>query len=258
MYRIYEEQPISSPGVWNRHGVPAARGLRLRGHAVQLHGDRRQPDRRAGADGQHRALEARVDGDALRLLHDAALRGGGPAAGRDQPRLRARAPRSATPRSRARDLAGVHFTGSTPVFQSMWTTIGKQHRELPQLPAHRRRDRRQGLHRRAPVRGRRRARRRRSCAARSSTRGRSARPRRALYAPSNLWPELRERLADRGRDDPDGRRLGLRELHGRRHRREGARDAARRDRGGARPHGHGDRGRRRRGRHARAASSSRR
>ena len=54
---------------------------------------------------------------------------------------------------------------------------------LPQLSAHRRRDRRQGLRLRAPLaptstRGR-----RRSCAAPSSTRARSARPPRALYVP---------------------------------------------------------------------------
>jgi 1-pyrroline-5-carboxylate dehydrogenase len=55
------------------------------------------------------------------------------------------------------DLAGIHFTGSTPVFHGMWRTVGANI-ELPQLPAHRRRDRRQGLHRRAPVRRRRRAR----------------------------------------------------------------------------------------------------
>ena len=36
----------------------------------------------------------------------------------------------------------------------MWQTVGDEHRALPQLPAHRRRDRRQGLHRRAPVRRR--------------------------------------------------------------------------------------------------------
>ena len=53
-------------------------------------------------------------------------------------------------------LAGVHFTGSTGVFQSMWKTIGANIAELPQLPAHRRRDRRQRLHPRARVRGRRR------------------------------------------------------------------------------------------------------
>ena len=40
-------------------GVPAARRIRLRGVAVQLHRDRRQPRRRAGADGQRRVVEAR-------------------------------------------------------------------------------------------------------------------------------------------------------------------------------------------------------
>ena len=40
--------------------VPAAGGLRLRGDAVQLHLHRRQPADRAGADGQHRPLEARL------------------------------------------------------------------------------------------------------------------------------------------------------------------------------------------------------
>ena len=54
-------------------GVPAARGLRLRRQPVQLHGDRRQPDDLGGADGQHRALEARLDRRALRLLHVEAL-----------------------------------------------------------------------------------------------------------------------------------------------------------------------------------------
>ncbi len=51
--------------------LPAARGIRLRGHAVQLHVDRRQPADRAGADGQHGDLEAGVERDAERLLHHA-------------------------------------------------------------------------------------------------------------------------------------------------------------------------------------------
>ena len=38
---------------------PPARGFRAGDHAVQLHRDRRQPAHRAGADGQHRAVEAR-------------------------------------------------------------------------------------------------------------------------------------------------------------------------------------------------------
>src|SRR3712207_7771646 len=32
------------------HGVPPARGLRVRGHALQLHGDRRQPPGKPGPD----------------------------------------------------------------------------------------------------------------------------------------------------------------------------------------------------------------
>ena len=58
-------------GMWNYVEYRAARGLRLRGDAVQLHRDRRQPADRAGADGQHRAVEAGVDRDPLELLHDA-------------------------------------------------------------------------------------------------------------------------------------------------------------------------------------------
>ena len=44
-----------------RARLPPARGLRLRRHAVQLHGDRRQPADERGAHGQHRPLEARLD-----------------------------------------------------------------------------------------------------------------------------------------------------------------------------------------------------
>ena len=56
------------------------------------------------------------------------------------------------------DLAGIHFTGSTAVFNGMWRSVASNLEQLPQLSAHRRRDRRQGLHRRAPLRRRRRAR----------------------------------------------------------------------------------------------------
>ncbi len=36
------------------------------------------------------------------------------------------------------DLAGIHFTGSTPVFQLLWQQVGAQNRFLPFLPADRR------------------------------------------------------------------------------------------------------------------------
>ena len=49
------------------------------------------------------------------------------------------------------DLAGIHFTGSTPTFQRLWGTVGANLTVLPHLPADRRGDRRQGLHRRPPL-----------------------------------------------------------------------------------------------------------
>ena len=77
-------------GVLEPDGVPPARGLRLRRHAVQLHRDRREPADRPGAHGQHVGLEAGRHGDALRLLHDEAPPGGRASRRRGQPRLRLR------------------------------------------------------------------------------------------------------------------------------------------------------------------------
>ena len=57
------------------------------------------------------------------------------------------------------ELAGIHFTGSTAVFHQLWQAVRREHRLLSGISAARRRNRRQGLRRRAPVR-------RRRCAAR--------------------------------------------------------------------------------------------
>ena len=51
------------------------------------------------------------------------------------------------------ELAGVHFTGSTAVFNSMWKKIGENIGRYRGYPAHRRRNRRQGLHRRPRLGG---------------------------------------------------------------------------------------------------------
>ena len=59
-----------------------------------------------------------------RLLHHAAARGGRPAARRDQ----FRAGRSGADfriAARSPDLGGIHFTGSTAVFQGMWKKVGE-------------------------------------------------------------------------------------------------------------------------------------
>ena len=63
--QILAQQPISGPGEWNRSRLPPAGRIRLRDHAVQLHLDRRQPADRAGADGQHRRVEAVDHPDAV-------------------------------------------------------------------------------------------------------------------------------------------------------------------------------------------------
>ena len=151
MTRVYAEQPISSAGRLEPAGVPPARGLRLRGQPVQLHRDRREPDELAGADGEHDPLEARLDRGALRPLHDEAVRGGRPAAGRGQPRLRprlgGRRPRAREPGPRRHPLHRLDRGLPEHVEDGR-----EEHRAVPQLPADRRRDGRQGLHRRAPLR----------------------------------------------------------------------------------------------------------
>ena len=137
--------------------VPAARRLRVRSLAVQLHGDRGEPDELARADGEHRRLEARGHGDALRLLPDAAVPGGRLARRRDQPRLRQR--RDDRRRGTREPTSRRHpFHRLDAGLQRHVAHRRRQHGPLPQLSAHRRRDRRQGLHRRPSVRRRRGAR----------------------------------------------------------------------------------------------------
>ena len=76
MTRIYEEQPISSPGVWNRLEYRPLEGFvfavtpfNFTAIAGNLPTSRR-------ADGQHGRLEAGVDGRLRRALPDEAARGG--------------------------------------------------------------------------------------------------------------------------------------------------------------------------------------
>ena len=110
---------------------PPAGGLRLRDHPVQLHRDRRQPALRAGAAGQHRGLEAVADPAVRRALHHAAVRGGRPAARRDQHGHRATAQAVSEVALADPDLAGIHFTGSTRSFQHLWRTVGENLAALP-------------------------------------------------------------------------------------------------------------------------------
>ncbi len=160
------------------HRPPPARGLRLRDHALQLHGDRRQPADGPRADGEHRRLEALARPGVRRALHHAAARGGRPPARGDQPGARRR------PR-RQRGRAGLARPRRDPLhrldadLQAPVALGGGEPRHLPRVPAHRRRDRRQGLRARRTPRPTSTSCERRSCGAPSSTRGRSARRPRA-------------------------------------------------------------------------------
>ena len=160
------------------------------------------------------------------------LQAAGPPGRRRSTSSSGRERRSATPRSRAPSSPGIHFTGSTEVFNGMWNTVGEQRRLVPELPAHRRRDRRQGLHPRARVR-RRRSRRDRDRP--RVVRVPGAEVLRRLARVRLLEHLARGARAARGghRHDQDGRRLRLRELHGRGHRRVRVQDAQGGDRGGA-------------------------
>ncbi len=96
--KLLAEQPHVVAGRVEPVRPPAAGRLRLRDHAVQLHRDRGQPADHAGADRQHRGLEAVGDAAVRGAPHDAPAGGGRPAAGRDQHGHRATASRSATSR----------------------------------------------------------------------------------------------------------------------------------------------------------------
>ena len=160
--------------------LPPARGVRLRGDAVQLHRHRRQPADRAGADGQHRRLEAGVHRRCssayyiMQLLEEAGL-----PPGRDQ----LRAGRRGRDLGRRRSTTATSPACTSRAAPRSSTACGRRSAtnmsRYRVVPAHRRRDRRQGLHRRARLGRRRRRSPWRSRAAGSSTRGRSARRRAA-------------------------------------------------------------------------------
>ena len=121
------------------------------------------------------------------------------------------------------DLAGIHFTGSTAVFQGMWRTVGENIDRYRTLPAPRRRDGRQGLHLRPPLR-------------RPGGRRDGGRPRRLrVPGPEVLGGVARLRAVEpvaadarragrAGVRDQDGRRARLPQLHGRRDRQAVVRD----------------------------------
>ncbi len=194
MTRIYQEQPKSAPGTWNRLEYRPLEGFvfavtpfnftaisgnlpsspALMGNTVVW-----KPASTAAFSAYY----------VMRLLQEAGLPDGvinlvyGSGATIGDAAL-------ASP-----ELAGIHFTGSTPVFNSMWKTVGDNvgnYRNYPRIVGETGGKDFIVAHPTADV----------DAVATAILRGSfeyqgqkcSAASR--IYAPSNLWPELRERLAD--------------------------------------------------------------
>jgi 1-pyrroline-5-carboxylate dehydrogenase len=192
MVRIYEEQPISSPGVWNRLEYRPLEGFVFAVSPFNFTAIAGNLTSSAALMGNvvvwKPASTAMLSAYYLmRLFQEAGLPDGvinlvyGSGAAIGNPVL-------ASP-----DLAGVHFTGSTPVFHDMWKTIGGNidtYRNYPRIVGETGGKDFIVAHPSANV----------EALATAIIRGSfeyqgqkcSAASR--VYAPSNLWPELRERL----------------------------------------------------------------
>jgi 1-pyrroline-5-carboxylate dehydrogenase len=194
MVRVYEEQPISSPGVWNRMEYRPLEGFVLAVSPFNF-----------TAIGANLSTSPALMGDVvlwkpastaaysaywtMRLLEAAGLPPGvinlvyGSGAEIGNAALA------------SEHLAGVHFTGSTEVFHSIWKTVGEnidRYRNYPRIVGETGGKDFIVAHPSADV----------DAVATAILRGSfeyqgqkcSAASR--VYAPSNLWPQLRERLVE--------------------------------------------------------------
>jgi 1-pyrroline-5-carboxylate dehydrogenase len=194
MLRIYAEQPVSGPGTWNRMeyrplegfifavspfnftaiGANLATSPALMGNTVVW-----KPASTA-AYSSHFLMKlyeaAGLPPGVINIVYGSGAEVGDPALA-------------------SRDLAGVHFTGSTPVFQSMWKTIGTNiadYRNYPRIVgetggkdfivAHPSAD--ADAVAAAIVRGS------------FEYQGQKCSAASRVFAPSNLWPQIKERLVD--------------------------------------------------------------
>ena len=194
MTRLYEEQPVSSAGVWNRLEYRPLEGFVFAVSPFNF-----------TAIGGNLTTSAALMGNTvvwkpastaalsayytLKVLEAAGLPPGvinlvfGPGAAVGDAALA------------SRELAGIHFTGSTAVFQGMWKTVGRsieRYRNYPRIVgetggkdfilAHPSAD--VDSLATAVVRGS------------FEYQGQKCSAASRVYAPASLWPELRERLAD--------------------------------------------------------------
>ena len=136
MERIYAEQPASLREEWNRIAyrplegfVYAVTPFNFTAIATNLPSAPRD-------DGQRRRVEARLYLHPLQLLRHEGLRGGRATAGSHQfpPRQGKRDLQG--PALARQEFAGLHFTGSTAVFNSLWKQVAENlstYRSYPRL-----------------------------------------------------------------------------------------------------------------------------
>ena len=192
MLRIYAEQPSSSPGIWNRMEYRplegfvfavtpfnfTAIGANLPSSAALMGNTVVWKPASTAAFSAHWVMklfeEAGLPPGVINLVYGSGAEVGDAALASEH-------------------LAGVHFTGSTPVFQGMWKTIGENianYRNYPRIVGETGGKDFIVAHPSANV----------DAVATAILRGSfeyqgqkcSAASR--IYAPSNMWPELRERL----------------------------------------------------------------
>jgi 1-pyrroline-5-carboxylate dehydrogenase len=194
MLRIYEEQPVSSPGVWNRMeyrplegfvfaispfnftaiGANLSTSPALMGNTIVW-----KPASTAAVSAYWTMKlleEAGLPAGVINLVYGSGAQIGDPVLASEH-------------------LAGIHFTGSTEVFHSIWKTVGEsidRYRNYPRIVGETGGKDFIVAHPSADV----------DALATAILRGSfeyqgqkcSAASR--VYAPSNLWPELRERLVE--------------------------------------------------------------
>src|SRR5438270_797605 len=196
MTRIYEEQPVSSPGVWNRLeyrplegfvfavtpfnftaiGANLPTSVALMGNTVVW-----KPASTAAYSAwwlMKLYEEAGLPPGVINLVYGNGADIGDPALA-------------------SRDLAGVHFTGSTNVFNGMWKTVGENlaggsYRNYPRIVGETGGKDFIVAHPSADVESL------ATAIVRGSFeyQGQKCSAASRVFAPSNLWPELRERLVE--------------------------------------------------------------
>ena len=214
--QIYENQPLNAPGMWNRLDYRPLEGFVYAVTPFNFTSIGDESFVRARIMGNTRHLEACQFDGLQQLLHLQVVRSRGPAAGRHQFRARQRRPISDVLLNDP-DLAGIHFTGSTEVFQTMWRTVGEnitKYKTYPRLVgetggkdfilAHASAEPDALIT--AIVRGG------------FEYQGQKCSAASRVYIPDNMWKRIKDRLIETTNSHLDGRRRGLPEFHGRRDR----------------------------------------